>query len=363
MKNSIELTNNASLKAFKLLLIITLIIFYGCQTESQEKTAGEELSVDVSQLTNLIGQDFMIDDQHSYVGFKIKYFGFSPVRGRFDRFDGTVFYDPDNLGALSVSLIIDVSSINTGQEMRDSDLQTDGPGWFNVKDFPQIRFNSTKVIAHEDGEFSLQGDLTINGITKPISAQFSAPTPMSKDLWANDQVDFSGRLMIDRMDFEVSGGDFWSKVMENGITQLSHDVEIELDIHTRRTDYLARMATEDSTNIRVTIPRLVEERGIEAAIQEIEDLRNLAESPVSSGALSTIGYSLMEQNKIEEAKSIFLLRQELYPGRVSSHTQLGIIALAQGKHKEARDFFAMAVSQDSSYSKPVEYLKLIDRMD
>ena len=68
--------------------------------------------------SSLIGKDFLLDDQHSYIGFKIKYFGYSPVRGRFNDFDGTLFYDPGNTGNLSVSVFIDVASINTGNERR-----------------------------------------------------------------------------------------------------------------------------------------------------------------------------------------------------------------------------------------------------
>lgn len=312
-------------------------------------------------MLRLVGNDFLIDDQHSYIGFKIKYFGFSPVRGRFDRFDGTVFYDPETPGSLSVSLIIDIKSINTGVEMRDNDLQTEGPGWFNIRDFPQLRFSSNKVIINNDSSFSLIGDLTINGITKTISADFSTPTPMTEDLWANDQVDFSGTMALDRMDFEVTGGDFWSKVMENGVTQLSHEVEIELDIHTRRTDYLARMASEDSTNIRVSIPALTDTEGIVAAIEELKRLKRLPDSPVSAGALSTIGYTFFARQQLQEAKEVFMLRQELYPDRSSTYNQLGIIALAEGNYADAQTLFIKA-SKDSADSRPLEYLKLIEKL-
>lgn len=341
--------------------IVIMISSCGSRGETETPDTGRESVMSQAELIDMIGKDFLIDDQHSYIGFKIKYFGFSPVRGRFDSFDGTVFYDPEVPGSLSVSLIIDVKSINTGVEMRDGDLQTEGPGWFNIRDFPQIRFSSNKVLMNGDGSFSLSGELTINGITKTISADFSTPTPMTEDLWANDQVDFSGTMVLDRMDFEVKGGDFWSKVMENGVTQLSHDVEIELDIHTRRTDYLARMASEDATNIRVSIPALADAEGIATAIEELRKLKVLPDSPVSAGALSTIGYTLFSQQKLEEARAIFLLRQEFYPGRLSSYNQLGIIELAQGNYTDAQTSFIKA-SKDSTDSRPLEYLKLIEKI-
>ncbi|MCE7991921.1 MAG: hypothetical protein HEP71_08070 [Roseivirga sp.] len=363
MKKNLESGSLLSTKFMSLLFMILIISLWGCSNSAQTETmdTGTAPVIKQSELINLIGNDFLIDDQHSYIGFKIKYFGFSPVRGRFDSFDGTVFYNPEIPESLSVSLIINVQSINTGVEMRDDDLQTEGPGWFNVRDFPQIHFSSNKVTVNKDSTFTLSGDLTINGITKTISADFSTPTPMTKDLWANDQVDFSGTLIINRMDFEVEGGDFWSKVMENGVTQLSHDVEIELDIHTRRTDYLARMASEDSTNIRVSIPALADAESIVAAIEELKRLRKLPNGPLSAGALSTIGYTFFARQQLKEARSIFLLRQEFYPDRLSTYNQLGIIALAEGDTTNARNLFLEA-SKDSTDSRPMEYLKLIEKI-
>ena len=85
--------------------LISLMIF-SCSEKPSSDTQANQTSGDEPILTILdIGKDYLIDDQHSYIGFKIKYFGFSPVRGRFNDFDGTLFYDPSHLSSLSVSIV------------------------------------------------------------------------------------------------------------------------------------------------------------------------------------------------------------------------------------------------------------------
>src|SRR5688572_5319964 len=94
-----------------------LLSLVGCERnsngEKQENKFDEKNSISIDNISSLIGKDFLIDDQHSYIGFRIKYFGTSNVRGRFDKFNGTAFYDSTS-GFISVSLNIDANSINTG---------------------------------------------------------------------------------------------------------------------------------------------------------------------------------------------------------------------------------------------------------
>ena len=94
-------------------------------------------------VTNLFAvNDYLIDDQHSYIGFKIKYFGFSPVRGRFNEFNGHVLYDEKDISKTSVTLFIDVASINTGVEMRDNDLKTSH--WFGTEKISYNKISEQK---------------------------------------------------------------------------------------------------------------------------------------------------------------------------------------------------------------------------
>ena len=174
----------------KLILLLIVTAFFGCKNETtseDSKTEIETASVDSFDISQFISKDYIIDDQHSYIGFKIKYFGFSPVRGRFDNFDGTVFYDPDHLSHLDISVVIDVNSINTGNERRDNDLIT-GEGWFKEKEFPKITFSTISSEVNVDGSFLLTGHFSMNGVTKELTILFDEPTTISRDWAANEQV-------------------------------------------------------------------------------------------------------------------------------------------------------------------------------
>ncbi len=306
-----------------------------------------------------IGKDYLIDDQHSYIGFKIKYFGNSPVRGRFDEFDGTMFYDKNDIESLSVSMFIDVNSINTGNERRDNDLVSEGT-WFDAFNHMIITFLSKRVMKKTDGSFDLIGDLTIKGITKEVVVPFSPPTAITRDWAGNEQVDFSGKLTLNRQDFGVYGGDFWSSVMENGLTQLSDEVEIEMDIHTRRADYQARYEAADSADINKMVLDQIKANGLKAGLKAIDSLR-VAEK-LTSGKLSSIGYTLNAWKMHEAALEVFKLRALYFPERVTTWNQKGITHLLLGDLAEAEESFKTLLAIDSIDSRASEYLRLMEKI-
>ena len=345
---------------FFLLLLILLCSCGQTGAELRDQPKLPSLSTPSLDPASFIGNDYLMDAQHSYIGFKIKYFGFSPVRGRFDAFDGTLLYDPSDLSSLSVTVFLDVNSINTGDETRDEDLKREGT-WFDAKTFPVIRFQSTEVLPTSEGGFDLIGDLTIKGITQSDTIAFEAPTQLSKDWAGNDQVDFSGRMMINRQDFEVFGGDFWSSVMENGLTQLSDEVEIELDIHARKADYQIRYEDADSTDLRKIVLDQIKAKGVERGVPLLDSL--FQEEELSSGKLSTIGYTLNAWKMHKEASMVFQKRAEYYPEKISSQNQLGITNLFLNKLDIAKDYFQSALDMDSTDSRAHEYARLIQRMD
>ncbi|MEZ4852063.1 MAG: YceI family protein [Bacteroidia bacterium] len=344
---------------FKCLMtgLVIGVLCAGCQpsgqNQAEQSAVKEERNGSSVEFHKLIGKDYLLDDQHSYIGFKIKYFGFSPVRGRFDEFDGTAFYDPDQ-SYLSVSLFIDVKSINTGNEQRDEDL-TQTPEWFAADSFPQIIFQSTHTRFREDGGFDLKGNLTIKGKTQEVIVPFIAPTPISRDWAGNEQVDFSGRLTINRQDFGVNGNEFWSTVMENGLTQLSDEVELEIDIHARRADYIRRYADLDSSDIRKKVIDAIMNQGLEEGMKLIENIHR--EAAISEGNFSTIGYCLISQGKYAEAKEIFQKKLDIYPESVAGRTQIGIGHLFLGEMEEARNRFNEVLTRSGNDSRATEYLR------
>ncbi len=345
----------------KLLFSSVALIFFSC-TNNQSLKENTRNPIQTDQTTvdinDVIGKDYLIDDQHSYLGFKIKYFGFSPVRGRFNEFDGTAFYDPDNLSSLSVTLFIDIRTINTGDETRDEDLKREGT-WFDAANYPYAKFQSRETIPFEDGSFDLVGNLTIKGITKEIRVEFEEPTPISRDWANNEQVDFSGKAVINRQDFDVFGGSFWSSVMENGLTQLSDEVELEIDIHMRRADYLARYEDAEEGDTDKLISDLIKSEGAESGLNAINEFHSREE--LRAGILSTVGYTLNAWEMYTEAEQVLSKKVELFGKSAATLNQQGINHMLQGKTNQAKMKFEESVQADSINSRAVEYSKIINK--
>lgn len=110
-------------------------------------------------------RDLEVDASHSSVIFKVKHQNVSWFYGRFDTIKGSILLD----GAKSsVSLTIDASSANTGNERRDRHLV--GPDFFNTKQFPEIKFESESVEVSKEGHLNVKGKLTMRGVTKEVTA-------------------------------------------------------------------------------------------------------------------------------------------------------------------------------------------------
>lgn len=345
-----------------ILTFLFLVLICSCNDRGHKSPQGDsaETTEISTQPLSQVGKDFMVDDQHSYVGFKIKYFGFSPVRGRFNKFNGTLFYDTSDVSSLSVSVFIDVKSINTGNEKRDQDLISES-SWFNADKHQYLSFQSKKGREQADGSFILDGILVINGVSKNVSVDFDKPTVLSTDWAGNEQVDFSGKLTINRQDFNVYGGDFWSSVMENGLTQLSDEVEIELDIHTRRPNYITRYEDSDSTDIRRIILDFIKSDRGDKAIEFVDSLHRIEK--LSSGMLSTIGYTLNAWKMYPSALNIFQKRMALFPNKPSSLNQIGITNMYMKNFFEAEQKFKQSLTKDSTDSRAEEYLRLLAGLD
>lgn len=336
-----------------------LLLLSSC-ADPVEKVTAEEKPVLIPEMIDwsaFIGQDWLIDDQHSYLGFKINYFGFSPVRGRFDAFDGTVFYDSSNVTQLSVDISIPLTSINTGQERRDQDLINE-EAWFNGLEHPFLHFESRQIILKHDGGFDLIGRLMMNGVELIDTISFLQPTAITKDWAGNDQVDFSGRVILNRQDYGIHGGDFWSTVMENGLTQLSDEVEIEVDMHCRRADYEARYADALDEDLDKVLLDQIDEEGIDETLSEMSMLFSYRQ--LSSGKITSVGNTLNARGRHEEALKVFIKKQELFPLKQTTWNQLGITYLSLGRSEEAGQCFDEMLQLQPTNSRAMQYKTLIN---
>jgi polyisoprenoid-binding protein YceI len=145
-------------------------------------------------------ETYVIDTTHSYPRFEYVHFGYSTQVHKFDKTTGTITIDrAAKTGSADVT--IDVKSINTGYETFNGHLK--GDGFFDAEKFPTITFKSNKFKFEGDKPVSIDGDLTIKGITKPVTLAvtsfFCAPHPLAK----KDACGANATAKIKRTDFNI----------------------------------------------------------------------------------------------------------------------------------------------------------------
>ena len=123
------------------------------------------MSTTAVEISGYVAGTWAIDPVHSEVSFVVKHMMISKVRGRFDKFEGTIVTGADPLDS-TVTASVDLSTISTGQEQRDAHIRS--ADFFEVEKFPTMDFASTGLKAGEEG-FVLEGDLTIKGVTKAVA--------------------------------------------------------------------------------------------------------------------------------------------------------------------------------------------------
>ena len=166
--------------------------------------------------------DYVIDASHSRLGFSARHAMVTKVRGSFEEFEGTAHVDSATPANSKVDLTIQAASVTTGNEQRDGHLRT--PDFFDIDNHPTITFVSTDV-ARTGADWAISGDLTINGVTKPVTIDFEE-TGSAVDPYGNTRIGFEGSTAIDRTDWNLS----FNAALETGGVLVSEKVSLEFDI-------------------------------------------------------------------------------------------------------------------------------------
>jgi polyisoprenoid-binding protein YceI len=178
-------------------------------------------------VTSAEAMTFSIDKAHTEVGFDITHL-FTKVHGRFTDFSGTILADPADVSASSVSVTIRDSSIFTANDRRDAHLRT--ADFFWVEKYPEITFTSTKVVPGKDAShFRVQGNLTMHGVTKPVTLEAEFLGMGAVGIGGNSmgtQAGFHATTTLNRKDF----GLVWNKALDQGGMMLSDDVTLQLNV-------------------------------------------------------------------------------------------------------------------------------------
>ena len=112
---------------------------------------------------------YVFDKAHTVIAFSVGRFGYTNMWGRFNKYDGTFLFDENNIANSRITATIQTASIDTGHGRRDGHLRS--PGFFNVKEFPVMKFTSTKVEKTGAKTGRITGNLTLLGVTKPVTLE------------------------------------------------------------------------------------------------------------------------------------------------------------------------------------------------
>jgi len=165
-----------------------------------------------------------LDPVHSVAEFKVKHMMISNVKGQFSKTTGVLTHDELDSTKSSIEASIEVGSIETRDAQRDGHLKSED--FFHAEKFPTLTFRSTSIKKVGEGELSVEGDLTIRGVTRKVVFAVEGPTSQAKDPWGNTRIAVSATTKINRKDFGLT----WNAALETGGILVGDEVTITLDV-------------------------------------------------------------------------------------------------------------------------------------
>ena len=165
---------------------------------------------------------YNIDKAHSEVTFQVRHL-LTKVRGRFSDFDGTIEYDEEQPENSHVNAAIQATSIDTSERDRDNHLRS--ADFFDVEKYPTLTFTSGAIARKRSNDFELTGDLTIHGVTRPVTFGVTL-LGKAKDPWGNERIAFEAETTINRKDYGLN----WNAALETGGFLVGDEVKISLSV-------------------------------------------------------------------------------------------------------------------------------------
>ncbi|HLU21415.1 MAG TPA: YceI family protein [Bacillaceae bacterium] len=171
-----------------------------------------------------------VDGAHSEVGFSVKHMMVSKVKGTFDQFTAEIEANPTDLTTASIQFTIDVASINTRNNDRDNHLRS--ADFFDVEQYPNLTFTSSKIEKTDEDEYKVTGDVSLHGVTKQetfnVTFEGLAKDPMS----GAEKAGFSAEGKIKRSDYGLT----WNAALETGGVLVGDDIKITIEIQAERIE-------------------------------------------------------------------------------------------------------------------------------
>ncbi len=167
--------------------------------------------------------DYTIDPAHSRIGFVARHAMVTKVRGSFNEFEGSGYFDAADPSRSRLEVTIVAASIDTRSADRDAHLR--GNDFFDMENHPEIRFVSTSVEPLGDTTYRVTGDLTIKGVTKPVTVDLEYAGAVT-DPWGQLRLGFEGSVTVNRKDWGVN----WNAALEAGGVLVSEKVTLEFEV-------------------------------------------------------------------------------------------------------------------------------------
>ncbi|MDD3450279.1 MAG: YceI family protein [Gammaproteobacteria bacterium] len=162
-------------------------------------------------------EDYVIDTAHAFVQFRIQHLGYSWLHGRFNTFEGGFSYDENDPAAARVEVTIDTASLDTNHAERDKHLR--GGDFLDAGAHPEARFVSTAYSESGDGSARLEGNLTLRGVTRPVTLEVTA-IGAGPDPWGGYRRGFHGTATLALADFGI----------DYDLGPAAREVELELSV-------------------------------------------------------------------------------------------------------------------------------------
>ena len=165
----------------------------------------------------------VIDPSHSKIQFKVKHLMISNVLGSFKEFEGKASMVENDFSTAIINVSINAASIDTEAADRDAHLKS--PDFFDVENFPKIEFEGKGMTQKDEDTFELNGNLTIKGITKPVSLLVEYGGLMT-DPWGNKKAGYSVTGEINRKEWGMG----WNAALEAGGVLVGEKIKIMCDV-------------------------------------------------------------------------------------------------------------------------------------
>jgi polyisoprenoid-binding protein YceI len=178
--------------------------------------------ISTSKSTLVPAGTWSVDPIHSTVGFSVKHLGIATVRGKFEDFEGKLEIGEGDETARAYGTVQGVS-INTGDDGRDEHLRS--ADFFGVEQNPELRFESKAVEQVDDDTFEITGELTMNGVTKPLKLTAEVQGEET-DPWGNERVALEVTGQLNRSDWNMT----FNQALGSGNLLVGEKVKLQLDV-------------------------------------------------------------------------------------------------------------------------------------